>query len=106
MVKNNSNTWILIGLFALAIIGAYNWGYEHAKAKYNIGENGNVILPDTTYNKVRLDSIKSDIVKYDSTLYELNIKTKEDVKKVYMLSDSASVELLKQLLNRADTTEL
>lgn len=61
--------------------------------------------PDTTYNQVKLDSIKVQIGKRDTTIYKLNIKSKDDVEKSYQLSDSAAVELFKQLSLRTDTAK-
>lgn len=105
MGNDNYTKYIILGLVILLSIMFYNLGYDNAKAKYAITDIDILELPDTAYSKVHLDSIKSDIVKYDSILYELNVKVKEDVKTVYMLSDSASVELLKQLLDRANNIE-
>lgn len=56
-----------------------------------------VTLPDTSYNKVKLDSIKLQIGKHDTTIYKLNIKLKDDVEKSYLLNDSATVELFRKL---------
>lgn len=62
-----------------------------------------VELPDTTYSKVKLDSLTIKIGKHDTTIYNLNIKLKDDVEKVYGLSDSATVELFKELVTSSGT---
>lgn len=61
------------------------------------------IKPDTSYNKVKLDSINIQVGKHDTTIYKLNIKLKDDVEKSYQLNDSATVDLFKQLSKRTDT---
>jgi len=58
--------------------------------------------PDTTYNKVKLDSINVQIGKHDTTIYKLNIKLKDDVEKSYQLSDSATVDLFRKLSTGTD----
>lgn len=53
---------------------------------------------DVSYDTIKLDSIKTTIDKRDTIIYNLNVKYKDDVEKSYSLSDSASVELFKELL--------
>ncbi len=64
--------------------------------------NNNVIQIDTTYNRVKLDSINVQIGKHDTTIYKLNIKLKDDVEKSYMLNDSSAIELFKELAVQSD----
>jgi len=63
------------------------------------------IKADTSYNKVKLDSLKLVINNHDTTIYKLNIKLKDDVEKVFHLNDSASIELFKRLSSSASQQE-
>lgn len=57
----------------------------------------NIVVPDTTYNKVVLDSIELRIIKKDSIIYNIKNKMKDEVTKVFELDDSSAVKLFKQL---------
>jgi len=76
---------ILLGMLIMTVTHDYdNRGLEHLK-------------PDTSYNKIKLDSIKVQIGKHDTTIYKLNIKLKDDIEKSYNLNDSSTVDLFKKL---------
>ena len=64
---------------------------------------GNPIGADTTYNKVKLDSIQVQIGKRDTIIYNLKIKLKDDIERSYQLDDTAAVQLFKQLAKSTDT---
>jgi len=97
MELSKSNwVWLCLGvLIGMLIIVMMN---EH------FGVNGELpTQPDTTYNKVKLDSINIQIGKRDTTIYNLKIKLKDDVERSYQLDDSAAVKLFKQLVTQSDT---
>lgn len=81
-------------LFGCAI-GAYFAFYFHFKEHKDDVES--IILPDTTYNKVVLDSIEYNIIKKDSVIYNIKQEMKDEVTKSFELSDSAAVNLFKEL---------
>lgn len=64
-----------------------------------------ITKPDTSYSKIKLDSLKVKISGHDTTIYKLNIKSKEDVEKSYQLDDSSTVALFKQLSTKSDSTK-
>ena len=86
---------IITGLvIILILIGVYY--YAHDKGASSITP---IYKIDTVYSKVRLDSITKHIDKKDSIIYELKIKTKDDIEKSYLLDDSSSIELFKKLVS-------
>lgn len=60
-------------------------------------KNNNEVVPDTTYNKIILDSIEYNIIKKDSVIYNIKKKMKDEVTESFELSDSAAVKLFKKL---------
>lgn len=82
---------ILIGMLIISLFGKKDRD-EHISSQL-----------DTSYNKVKLDSINVQIGKHDTTIYKLNIKLKDDIEKSYQLNDSATVELFKRLVERTDS---
>lgn len=52
----------------------------------------NVIIPDTTYNKVTLDSIEYNIYKKDSTIIELKKRTEYEMEQAINANDSVAVK--------------
>ena len=85
---------IFMFLFGCAI-GAYFAFYFHFKEHKD--DTNQVIVPDTTYNKVILDSIEFNIDKKDSVIYNIKQEMKNEVTESFELSDSAAVELFKEL---------
>lgn len=77
------------------IIGAYFAYYFHYKENNNKDNKYNNI--DTTYNKITLDSIEYNINKKDSFIIEFKKKFEYEKEQVLNASDSANVELFKQL---------
>lgn len=75
-------------------IGTYHWGYDNG-----VKDQAVVVHADTSYNKIKLDSINVEIGKHDTVIYNIKIKTKDEIDKVYQLNDSASIELFKQLVS-------
>lgn len=59
--------------------------------------NTQEVFIDTTYNKIILDSIEYNIIKKDSVIYNIKQEMKDEVTKSFELSDSAAVNLFKEL---------
>lgn len=77
------------------LIGACAAFYFHYKEHK---DNANqVIVSDTIYNKVVLDSIEVNIKYKDSVIKHIKYEMQYEIKKVDTISDSATVELFKQL---------
>lgn len=78
-------------------IGAYFAFYFHFKEYKNDVEQ--MVIPDTTYNKVVLDSIEYNIIKKDSIIYNIKQEMKDEVTKSFGISDSAAINLFKELVS-------
>lgn len=87
-----NNICLIIVYGIICFIVGYYIAYNNSKRDYN-----NVILPDTVYNKVILDSIEHRIIEKDSTIKKIKYQMKYEINKVYTLDDSATVKLFYQL---------
>lgn len=72
-------------------------GYCIANSNNSETEYNNDILPDTTYNKVILDSIEYTIHKKDSTILELKKRTEYEMEQAINANDSVAIEQFKEL---------
>lgn len=72
-------------------------GYCIADNKNSKTDNDAITIPDTTYNKLTLDSIEYNIIKKDSIIYNIKKEMKDEITKSFELSDSAAVNLFKEL---------
>lgn len=61
-------------------------------------DNNNVIVTDTIYNKVTLDSIEYNIIKRDSIIYNITNKYEDEIKQANNINDSCAIELFKELV--------
>lgn len=75
-------------------VGTYFAFYFHFKENNN---NNEITLPDTTYNKVTLDSIQYNINKKDSTIIEFKKKFKYEKDKAINASDSDAIKRFNEL---------
>lgn len=69
------------------------------KHNQKIEHKEQVIIVDTVYNKVVLDSIEYNIIKRDSVVYNLKQEMKYETDKVFNMSDSATIKLFYQLVS-------
>lgn len=81
-------------LFGCAI-GAYFAFYFHYKEHKN--DANKIIVPDTTYNKITLDSIEVNIKQKDSVITKIKYKMQYEIKKADTISNDSAVKLFKQL---------
>ena len=82
--------WILF-IAIIAIVGYY---VGHNRTITNLPVEDK---PDTIYNIVTIDSIKYNIIKKDSIIVKLKYEYETKIIEVNNMSDSASVELFKDL---------
>lgn len=54
---------------------------------------------DTIINTIRIDSIEYNIIKKDTIIYNIKKIQKHEIEKTKYITDSASVELFKQLVS-------
>ena len=89
---------IIIGVVIVSIcIGLFFFGRYIGINVGKVKTKENTIIPDTTYNKVVLDSIEYNIIKKDSVIYNIKQEMKDEVTKSFGISDSAAVELFKSM---------
>lgn len=100
MEKNNNNNisitiMVLVGIIMCLIL------YIFYNVKYNqkIKHEQTVIVVDTTYNRVVLDSIKYNIIYRDSIIYNLKQEMQYEKDKVYNMSNNDAVKLFYELVS-------
>lgn len=100
MEKNNNNKlsmtiMVLVGIIMCLIL------YIFYNVKYNqkIKHEQTVIVVDTTYNRVVLDSIKYNIIYRDSIIYNLKQEMQYEKDKVYNMSNNDAVKLFYELVS-------
>lgn len=86
-----------IYIFIVILLVTFIVGYVVGDKQNQIIDNKDVVLPDTTYNKVTLDSIEYNIIKKDSTIYKLKEEVKDEIEKALNADDSIAVEQFKSL---------
>lgn len=86
-----------ICIFIVILLVAFIAGYVVSDKQNQIIDNKDVVLPDTIYNKVTLDSIEYNIIKKDSTIYKLKEEVKDEIEKALNVDDSIAVEQFKSL---------
>ena len=101
MEKNNNNKlsitiMVLVGIIMCLIL------YIFYNIKYNqkIKHEQTVIVVDTTYNTVVLDSIKYNIIYRDSIIYNLKQEMQYEKDKVYNMSNNDAVKLFYELVSK------
>lgn len=82
---------IVFGVICFAV-GYYIGNNNNEKTNYD-----NVIIPDTTYNKVTLDSIEYNINKKESTIIELKKRTKYEIEQAINANDDIAIKQFKEL---------
>ena len=83
---------IIIAYGLICFIIGYFIGNNNSKTDCN-----NVILSDTMYNKVILDSIEYNIHKKDSTIVELKRRIEYEMEQAINANDSVAIEQFKKL---------
>lgn len=86
--------YIFMFLFGCGV-GTYFAFYFHFRENSN--NDNEIALPDTTYNKITLDSIQYNINKKDSTIVELKKKFEYEKDKAINASDSDAIKQFKEL---------
>lgn len=94
MEKFNKILLLLIIILIVFSIG-YTIGYK--KAKSNI--NDNIVIQDTTYNHIILDSIKYRLIEKDSIIYNIKEDLKDDIQEAINANDSNVVKQFYELVS-------
>lgn len=88
---------ILLLLIVNLIVFSVGHTIGYRKAKNNI--NDNIIIQDTTYNHIILDSIKYRLIEKDSIIYNIKEDLKDDIQEAINANDSNVVKQFYELVS-------
>lgn len=88
---------ILLLLIIILIVFSVGHTIGYRKAKNNI--NDNIIIQDTTYNHIILDSIKYHLIEKDSIIYNIKEDLKDDIQEAINANDSNVVKQFYELVS-------
>lgn len=88
---------ILLLLIIILIVFSVSYTIGYRKAKSNI--NDNIVIQDTTYNHIILDSIKYRLIEKDSIIYNIKEDLKDDIQEAINANDSNVVKQFYELVS-------
>lgn len=88
---------ILLLLIIILIVFSVGYTIGYRKAKSNI--NDNIVIRDTTYNHIILDSIKYRLIEKDSIIYNIKEDLKDDIQEAINANDSNVVKQFYELVS-------
>lgn len=88
---------ILLLLIVNLIVFSVGYTIGYRKDKNNI--NDNIIIQDTTYNHIILDSIKYRLIEKDSIIYNIKEDLKDDIQEAINANDSNVVKQFYELVS-------
>lgn len=88
---------ILLLLIVNLIVFSVGYTIGYRKAKNNI--NDNIIIQDTTYNHIILDSIKYRLIEKDSIICNIKEDLKDDIQEAINANDSNVVKQFYELVS-------
>lgn len=88
----NKICFIIVFAVICFSVGYYIGNNNNEKTNYD-----NVIIPDTMYNKVTLDSIEYNIHKKESIIIELKKRTEYEIEQAINANDSVAIKQFKEL---------
>lgn len=88
---------ILLLLIIILIVFSVGYSIGYRKAKSNI--NDNIVIQDTTYNHIILDSIKYRLIEKDSIIYNIKEDLKDDIQEAINANDSNVVKQFYELVS-------
>lgn len=88
---------ILLLLIVNLIVFSVGYTIGYIKAKSNI--NDNIVIQDTTYNHIILDSIKYRLIEKDSIIYNIKEDLKDDIQEAINANDSNVVKQFYELVS-------
>lgn len=88
---------ILLLLIIILIVFSVGYTIGYRKAKSNI--NDNIVIQDTTYNHIILDSIKYCLIEKDSIIYNIKEDLKDDIQEAINANDSNVVKQFYELVS-------
>ena len=97
--KNNKKLTTTIMVLVGIIMCLMLYIFYNIKHSQKIKNEQTIIVVDTTYNTVVLDSIKYNIIYRDSIVYKLKEEMEYEKDKVYNMSDNDAVKLFYELVS-------
>lgn len=94
---NKSN--VIITVLVCLLFGTLLYIFYTNKYNQRIEDKQTIIVVDTTYNTVTLDSIEYNIIYRDSIVYKLKQKMQYEKDKVLDMSDNDAVKLFYELVS-------
>lgn len=88
---------ILLLLIIILIVFSVGYTIGYRKAKSNI--NDNIVIQDTTYSHIILDSIKYRLIEKDSIIYNIKEDLKDDIQEAINANDSNVVKQFYELVS-------
>lgn len=88
---------ILLLLIITLIVFSVGYTIGYRKAKSNISDN--IVIQDTTYNHIILDSIKYRLIEKDSIIYNIKEDLKDDIQEAINDNDSNVVKQFYELVS-------
>lgn len=88
---------ILLLLIIILIVFSVGYTIGYRKAKSNI--NDNIVIQDTTYNHIILDSIKYRLIEKDNIIYNIKEDLKDDIQEAINANDSNIVKQFYELVS-------
>lgn len=100
-MQENKNKKLTITIMVLvsAIMCLLLYIFYNLKHNQKVKHEQTIIVIDTTYNTVVLDSIKYNISYKDSIVYKLKQEMKDEKDKVYNMSDNDAIKLFYELVS-------
>ena len=95
---NKSN--IIITVLVCLLFGTLLYIFYTNKYNQRIENKQNIIIVDTTYNTITLDSIEYNIIYRDSIVYQLKQKMQYEKDKVLDMSNNDAVKLFYELVSK------
>lgn len=89
---------ILLLLIIILIVFSVGYTIGYRKAKSNI--NDNIVIQDTTYSHIILDSIKYRLIEKDSIIYNIKEDLKDDIQEAINANDSNVVKQFYELVSK------
>ena len=97
--NNNKKLTIIIMVLVSVIMCLVLYTFYSIKYNQKSKHEQTIIVVDTTYNTVVLDSIKYNIIYRDSIVYNLKKEMQYEKDKVYNMSDNDAVKLFYELVS-------
>ena len=95
MEKNN----VIVNIIAIILLSVIIFSIGYFLGKNKIINNNDIQQPDTTYNRIILDSIEYNIIKKDSIIYKIKEDAKQEIDYAINANDSVTVILFQKLVS-------